>query len=220
MAYNLESLTATVRKRIKDTSFAADLIADYLNETQHQVLQRHRFPFMEIADTDNVSQGDTEVELDEEIDTIVALSLLDSDDNVTRPDYVPYAVFYDRYDPETASDGQPCHYTIFGRTIVFDVPADKAYTLQVKYIKTAEVMSLPEDEPEIPERFKELLIRGAMARVEEYRDNYDIAALHERRVEELTEDMVYHLSLRQLAHAPRSKFSRRRVDIDEMDWRR
>lgn len=209
MAYNLGTLTTTVRNRIKDTTFDGDLIADYLNDTQREVLQRHRYPFMEVADTEALTAGTTDAQLYNDIDVVISLSLVDASDNVVRPTYIPYREFYEEYDPDTASAVQPSAYTIFGDTLVWNAPLDKAYTLQIKYLKTPTVLSLDVDEPDIPERFQEILIRGAQGRVEEYRDNYDIAALHQRKVEELTEDMIYRLATRQLTSLPKAKFGGR-----------
>ncbi len=90
--------------------------------------------------------------------------------------------------------------------MLWNVPLDRAYTVKIKYLKTPSILSLDEDVPDVPERHKELLIRGALARIEEYRDNWDIAALHQRKVEDLTEDMLVRTSTRQLATLPRARF--------------
>lgn len=209
MAYDLASLITTIRKRAKDTTFDADLITDFIQSTQNTVLTRSRFPFMEVSDDDSVAAGSTDYELDNEVDVVLSLILVDADDNPTRPEYLGYAEFYDRFDPETSSSASPCYYTIYGNTLIWQAPLDRAYTVNVKYLKAAATLALDTDVPAIPERFKEILIRGALAGIEDYRDNYDISAVHERKVEELAEDMLGRLSLRQLATPHKARFGRR-----------
>lgn len=214
MAYDLSSLITSIRRRAKDTSFDSDLITEYIQATQNEILGRSRFPFMEEAATDSVSEGDTDYQLDDEVETILSLHLIDADDNVSKPYYVGYPEFYERYDPETSSQASPMVYTIYGNTIIFSAPLDKAYTLNVKYLTTPNVLADDADVPAIPERFKEVLIRGALAGIEEYRGNFDLASIHLRKVEELTEDMLSRLSLRQLATPHRSSFGRKRAVDD------
>ena len=208
MAYNLTSLISTVRKRAKDSSFDADLITEYLQEVHDEVLSRSRFPFMEVSDTDTVLAGSTEYDLSDEVDVVVSLELVDDSNRAVKPRYLGYQEFYDRYEPDVASAATPCHYTIFASTIVWQAPLDRAYTMNIRYIKTPTALEAS-TEPDIPERFKAILINGALQRVAEYRGNYDIAALHERKVEELTEDMLGRLSLRQVASNHKARFGRR-----------
>lgn len=215
MAYQLSQLVADVRKRAKDTSFDSDLITDYIQATQNEVLQRSRFPFMEDATTAVLTISTTDYALAADVDVILSLKLLDTDttpDTVFAPEYLAYPTFFERFDPETATAGTPSYYTVYGNTVMWDVPLTKAYTLKVKYLKTPSILSIDSDVPDVPERFKEILIRGALSRVEDYRDNFDIAAIHQRKVEELTEDMLGRLSQRQLVTPHRARFGRPRVD--------
>lgn len=206
MTYQLSDLVTTVRKRAKDNTFDGDLITDFIQATQNEVLGRSRFKFMEIADTDTATKGSTEYQLAEDVDVILSLKLFDSTNAEWRPEYLSYPRFFENYDPDSATATTPTFYSVFGDTVLWSAPLDKDYTLKIKYLKTPAVLALDADVPDVPERFKELLVRGALARVEEYRDNYDIAALHQRKVEDLTEDMLNRTALRQLATLPRAKF--------------
>lgn len=206
MAYQLSELVADVRKRAKDTTFDGDLITDFIQATQNEVLQRSRFPFMQALDTDTVAADSTDYQLSEDLDVILSLKLVDTEDAVWEPQYMPYAQFFESFDPESSQPATPLFYSVFGDTVLFNAPLDRAYTVRVKYLKSPSVLSLDTDVPDVPERFKEVLIRGALARVEEFRDNYDIAALHQRKVEDLTEDMLTRTTIRQLATLPRAKF--------------
>lgn len=213
MAYQRSDLVASVKRRAKDQSFSSDLIIEYIQETQDKVLNHFRFRFMETSTTDTLNIGDSEFDLDTDVDVINSLSLVDTTtDQVVRPKFMGQAEFFERYDPDTASQGTPCAYTLYGSTIIFDVPMHQAWTLKTKYLQTSPVLSSDTSVPLIPERYKELLIRGGLAGVEEYRGNLDIAALHERRIEEITEDMLMRQALRQTSSSHKSRFSRRRSD--------
>lgn len=213
--YQLSTLVSTVKERAKDSSLSSDLITDFIQETQDNVLNYSRFPFMEVTDTDTLSADESELILDDEVDVIVSLKLVDTTTNqVVVPQYMGYAEFYQRFDPAYSSTAVPSFYTVFGNTVVFNAPTSQAWTVQVAYIKTPTVLTLDEDVPDVPERYKELLIAGALARVEKMRGNFDISALYERRTEELTETMLNRLQLRQVATNHRSRFGRRNLDAD------
>ena len=210
MAYQLQDLITTVRKRAKDTKFDADLITDFINETQRSVLNRSRFKFMEELTNDTASAGSYEFELYYDLDVILSLKLVDtSTDAVYVPDYMGYAEFYEDFDPDTAGQSIPTFYTVYGNTVVFNAPLSQSLQVRLKYLKSPITLAHDNDEPQIPEQYKELLLRGAMAHVEEYRGNFDIAGIHARKVEDLTEDMLIRTSLRQLAQPHKARFGRR-----------
>lgn len=211
MAYTLLDLKTTVKKRAKDTSFDDTLLTDYIQEAQNQVLEHYRFPFMEVSDTDTASIGSFELELYNDVEVILSLKLVyETTDAKFEPIYLGYSEFYDRFDPDTeATSSSPVYFTVFNNTIIWGAPLDKTYKVYVKYLKTPKVFTADTDVPSIPKRFKEIIIRGALARVEEYRDNYDKAAIHFRKVEDLSEDMVNRLSLRQLKQPHKISFGGR-----------
>lgn len=61
----------------------------------------------------------------------------------------------------------------------------------------------------IPPDFSNVLITGALAGVERHRENFDVAAVYERKVEDLAEDMLQRYGLRQL-RVGKSSFRGRR----------
>lgn len=208
MAYQLSDLVTAVRKRAKDLSFDSSLITDYLQAANNQVVTRHRWPFMEDQTVDSVGQGATEFDLDSDIDVVLSLVMSDLTGTKTfAPRYLPYPEFYERHDRfDTANAMSPSEYTFFGGTVVFSAPLNESYQVNMKYLKQPSLLVDDDDVPDVPERFKELLIRGALARVEEYRGNFDLGAAHERKAEELTEDMLSRLAVRQTMRLSRAKF--------------
>lgn len=200
MAYQLSDLITNIKLRAKDDSFSDTLITDFLNATQAEVLGHRRFRFMEVSDTDTLSSGSSELDLADDVSIIDYMAIVVSGDDYPLP-YVPYRDFFDGVTATTS--GQPAFFTIHANTVYFNSSADQSYTINYKYLKKPTPMEQGVDTPDIPEDFKELLIRGALAGVEEYRENFDIAGLHRRKVEELAEDMNLRYGLRQLIRAPK-----------------
>lgn len=211
MAYTLLDLKTTVKKRAKDTSFDDTLLTDYIQEAQNQVLEHYRFPFMEVSETDTASIGSYELDLYSDVEVILSLKLVyETTDSKYEPTYLAYSDFYDRFDPDTETvSSTPTYFTVFNNTIIWSAPLDKTYKVYIKYLKTPKELTVDTDVPSVPERFKEVIIRGALARVEEYRDNYDKSAIHYRKVEDLSEDMLNRLSLRQLKQSHKASFGGR-----------
>lgn len=202
MAYQLSDLRTTIKARAKDTDLSNTLIDDYLNATQNEVLGRRRFTFMETTDTDTLSSGSTEIELEGEVQIIDYLALTVNGTPIELS-YVPHRSFYQGVGSATTTAGQPNTFTFYGRTIIFNCPADQSYTVTLHYTRRPSQLENDSDVPDIPLDYKELLIRGALAGVEEYRENFEIGGVHRRKVEELAEDMNLRYGLRQLITAPR-----------------
>jgi hypothetical protein len=198
MAYNVTSLTQEIKSLAKDTSFPDSLITGYLQETQDRVLGRHRFPFLEGVDSLALSVGDTVKNYAAVNQTISSLRLSDGS-TVTRPEYIGFREFDELYPaPATSSPGRPTVFTDYGRQVYWNIPLDKAYTMTWRYMRKPVTLSSGAIVPDIPEEYKSILIHGALAGVEEYRENFDLAAVHLRRVEDLSEDFLLRYGVRQL----------------------
>lgn len=211
MAYILSDLISEVQRRAKDNSFDSALITDYLNEIQQEVLGERMFSFLEETITATLNQNDTSYAYPSDLQTILGLRLTDPSSAATyfRPSYKPFREFDKLYPtPEEYGESVPVHYSDFGRELLWSCPLDKGYSLRLRYLKAVPELSGSTDVPVIPQEFKGILIRGALAGVEEYRDNYDIAALHRRKVEDLTEDLILRYSSRSLLKLAKSSRAR------------
>lgn len=208
MAYQLSDLVSKVITRSKDPSFSRDLIAEYIDETQKEVLGYKRFTFMEASGITTLPAGEREVSLGSTVQAPIDLALTDGTQE-SRPTYEPQREFYGR--PSTSTAGRPNRFTAAGRKLYFNTPADVSYDVEVVYLKAPDTLEEDDDVPEIPQEFGQILILGGLAGVEEYRENYDIASLHRRKIEDLTSDMLTRYGLRQIIHAtkmPRPRFRR------------
>lgn len=208
--YQLSNLISEVQRKAKDPSFSSALITDYLNDTQDDVLAGKVWPFQDAALTGTLGTGSHTYDADDDFQSLLGLSLTDpTNDATARPDYIPHRQFFDRNAaPDSATAGEPSEFTVFAGQVVFDRPADKSYTLNLRYLMRPTKLENAADVPTIPEEFKQVLVRGALAGVEEYRDNYDIAAVHRRKLEDLVENMNLRLGSRQLIRTAKATTSR------------
>jgi hypothetical protein len=211
MAYQLSDLITEVRTRAKDPSFDSSLITSYLQEAQDEVLNRSRFPFMEESVDDTATQGSLTYELDYDVDVILALTITDPDTGSDiKLTYLPFQQFDEDFvNRANYGESSPNYWSHFAGELYWQAPLNKNYGISLRYTRTPIILTNDNDVPDIPERYKQLLIRGALARVEEYRGNFDIAALHERKVEELAEDMLVRQATRQLTSPHKVAFNRR-----------
>lgn len=206
MAYTLGDLITDIQRRAKDTSFSTALITSYINDTQNEVVGEKRWPFLEQLDVTILPVGAYSYDYESDAQTTYDVTLVDPDgsQNYTQPTFLPHTHFFDQFPvPEAANQSMPNFWTDFGRTMMFDCPADKAYKLRVRYLAAPTELVNDSDTPLIPQEYKEILIRGALAAIEEYRDNYDLGAVHRRKVEDLTADMAKRYMLRQFQAAPK-----------------
>jgi len=205
MAYNLGDITTSVKTRAKDTSLSDTFIHEIINATQTEVLGHRRYSFMERnLEGATLSTNASEYELDEDIQTVDYLALTDTNGDSYELAYVPAA----SWDAVSDTAGSPREFTMYGRTLLFNCPADASYRIVMRYLAAPSVLTLTTDVPDVPETYRELLVRGALAGVEEYRDNFDFAALHTRKVEQLAEDMTSRYGLlRQNKSAKRKVWS-------------
>lgn len=203
MAYNSKIIIDSVIKRSKDLTFSRELVAEYIDETQKEVLGRNIFRFMEtIEDTDYLSYGENEYELENYIQQIINFELT-NESSTLNPTFVNYRDF-STY-PRREEISRPSGYSFFGNKLLFRSPSDASYLINISYIKAPDTFTDSERQtPDIPEEFKYILIRGGLAGVEEYRENHDIAAVHRRKIEELANDMLLRYQLRVFNKLPKT----------------
>lgn len=63
MAYQLSELVTDIKTRAKDSSLSTELVIDFIQETQDEVLNRSRYPFMEVAETETISAASFDYDL-------------------------------------------------------------------------------------------------------------------------------------------------------------
>lgn len=206
MAYDRSSLVTSIRNRAKDPSFSEDLIVEYIQSIQDEVLGRHLLSVAELSTSETISSGATETDLPTTFQALVDISLVPAStpNQAIKPTYVPYRKFFDSWPNRLVSPAiVPLYFSIFGGQLLWPSALNENYTLKLRFIQKSTELSSGGSVPLIPSEYKEILIRGGLAGVEEYRENDDKAAVLMRRVESLTEDLVRRYSVRQYISLPK-----------------
>lgn len=209
MAYTGSTLITEIKTRAKDTSLTDSFVLSYIQETQDTVLGAHRYPQLEATLEESVSVGDSSFELPDDLQVMSSIKF-----NYNTETYTPQFVSPEDFERnfmnvESYSTGAPSHYTLFENEIVFNTILDKTYSLVIKYTRTPKLLTTA-NTPDIPQEFKWILINGALAGIEEYRQNFDIAAIYRRKVEDLAESFRLRYLTRQTMTPHKVRSSRRR----------
>ena len=197
MAYNVGDLTLSIRKRIKDLSFDSSLILEYIQEVNNEVSNHNKMPFMQVDDNDYIAVESIDYDLAANVETVLSVRLVDeTTGNFILPYFVPYPAFYDTYSVNTDQTSvTPSFYTLFSDTIIWPGKLDRTYNMYFKYLKRPTTLTDDASVPDVPERFKEIILKGVLARVEDFRGNFDISAIYQRRYEDLVEDMLVKVNI-------------------------
>lgn len=205
MSFITGDIVTKVQQRVRDTSYSSSEIMNYLNDTQNDVFNEYRLPFMETTQDYTLTVGVSDVtngvglpaNFVQAIDVILTTSgqeklltytdIREIDRSAPDPD-----------DENANSRGAPSYWYNYANTIrVFPEP-DAAYTLTVRYYKKPTILADNPDVPEIPSEFEELLVSGASYRVLQVKDNYDQAGIHENKYQELLQKLVAKYSQKQV----------------------
>ena len=203
MAYNTSTVIDSVIEQSKDSSFSRSLVLEYIQRTQDEVLGRQRFKFNEDTFEVGLSSSSISFEYDCDHQEIIQLILIDYSTTratIYQPNYLSPNEFFDIYpDPESNTTNPPFNYTDFNGSIWFPAPLDKDYVVKMRYVERPRTLTdTTTSKLQIPVEFKDIYIKGGLAGVEQYRENFDIAALYERKVEDLADDMLGRYSPRKM----------------------
>lgn len=192
MAYTTADLVARVQRRVRDTAYPASEIKDYLTDEQSAICTEYDLPVMRTSQNYTVTTGVADITngvgLPSNFDSIIQLSDTTNGQSQTIP-YIDRdrleADYPDFQDTTAYPNAQPLFwYWDAGVPKLFPAPAG-AYTLKLRYKKLPTDLSDDAQVPDLPVAFREVLVEGASRRVLEVKDNYDQAAIHETKRNEL-----------------------------------
>ena len=192
--YNTSTVIDSIITQSKDTDFSRDLVLEYVQRTQDSVLGRSRFKFNEDTYETVLSSEEFNFSYDCDHQEIIQLILVDystTRPTIYQPNYLSPNEFFDLYpDPSGNTLNPPFNYTDFDGLIWFPAPLDKQYTVKMRFVERPKRLTdATTSKPQIPIEFKDILIKGGLAGIEQFRENFDIAAVYERRIEDLADDM-------------------------------
>lgn len=195
MAYTLQDIRNRVRTKIKDSAYSANDIDGFINDAQQEIADLYTWKYFEKSVAGALTVGEYTFELQDDHQITQRLILIHPTQantyiNITD-NYMESDMFFDRYPaPDTLDNAQPYSWTEYGDQVYFSAPVDLAYSLRTYYLKTPTELTADSDVPELPRNFREALVYGAAYRVEQERDNYDIASVLEQKFGDRVSDLM------------------------------
>jgi hypothetical protein len=167
-----------VRRLLDDTEFDEDTITDALNWFVYELANNNHLRIFEASDEISASQADTEIEFPDDMMTLIKDGFYSTVPMVwdMSKGYVGYGEFMQNYANFASVSQQRANvWTDFNNMARFAAPLNADHTFQVDYLREPIAMEEDEDECEIPDRYQELVSKGALARVMEINEDYSEA---------------------------------------------
>lgn len=215
MAYQTGDLVTRVQQRVRDTGYSSAEIKGFLNDTQNDVFNEYRLPFMETTQNYTLTTNVSDITNGSGFPANYVQAINLQNTTTGREGLIPFYdirevdYFYPDADDTTINPASPpSKWYIYAETPrVFPKP-DAAYTLTLRYYKKPTLLSSDSDVPELPSEFEELLVVGAAYRVLQVKDNYDQAAVLQNKYDELLQKLVVKYSVPQVGTPIRMRINR------------
>lgn len=215
MAYQLSDIVTKVQQRVRDTGYSTTEIKNYINDTQNDVFNEYRLPFMQA--TQNYTLASNTADMTNGVglpsNFVQAFSItLTSTGKESNLLYMPTeqvdVMNPDPTDTTAYPASIPTKWYEYAETInLFPVP-NEAYTVTMRYWKKPTLLSADADVPELPSEFEELLVVGASYRVMQVKDNYDQASILQNKYDEILQKLVVKYSVKQTGQPVRMRLNR------------
>lgn len=218
MSYQTSDIVTLVQQRVRDPGYSSTEIKQYLNDTQNDVFNEYRLPFMETTQTYTVTIGDSDITHGSGLPTNYTQAIDLTNTYAANENVIPYktttdidTLYPDPDDTTINTTGPPKYWYFYAETIkLFPVP-NKAYTLTLRYYKKPTLLSADASVPDIPSQFQELLVLGAAYRVQQVKDNYDIAAILQNKYDEILQKLVMQTAQNQVGQPHQMAINRFQV---------
>lgn len=212
MNYTLSDLISILKRRLKDEEFDEDLLIDYINSAQNDILGGNKYQFLERVDGPFEIAKTGELSLPFDYQSTIQIFAKDAS-GFSRP------LTYLSADDFFKAPSRFWTYCVFGRNIYYRLPEShrqgdgdpELYRCFHLYIAKPLPMLRPEDRPIIPPEFMEAIICGALARAEQSRDNFDYAQVYENKADDLVVNMNLRYGPRQQSAENRSRLPYRQI---------
>lgn len=215
MSYICGDIVTRVQQRVRDAGFSSTEIKGYLNDTQNDVFNEYRLPFMEATQDYTLTVGVSDITNGAGLpaDYVQAIDLFITTAGQERT--LPYQdirqVDANSPDPDDITSNPkntPQYWYFYALTLrVFPAP-NIAYTATLRYYKKPTLLSSDAAVPSLPSEFEELLVVGAAYRVLQVKDNYDQAGILQNKYDELLQKLVVKYSQPQVGAPARMRTNR------------
>ena len=186
MDYTLTNLISILRKRLQDEEFDGNTLTIFLNDSLNEILGEDKYPFMQRIDKYTADyHGEINLPLGYGGTFYIYAN---------KPKQPRQEVKY--IEPEAYFDNTKQHsfvYTVFANTLFYRLEKgsdnEDDFTITHLYLVNPLPLKKDTDRPPLPPQYMEALVLGAMARAEEYRDNFDYAQIYRNQQEQLLTNM-------------------------------
>lgn len=164
-----------VRGLLSDDQADEDLITQAANWFVDELCNNNRLRIMEASEELSASTGDTDMELPDDLQTIIkdgfyltSPQVIDMGRNL-----ISYNAFMRNHAGfASASSAQASTWTTYGNSVRFAAPLNADHTFQLDYLRRPVHMEDDNDECEIPDNYQELVSKGTLIRFMELNEDY------------------------------------------------
>lgn len=193
MATPRSTIRTNVIARVGNSDFSTDLINQFINDANREIINKRIWPFMRNTETQAIVEDDSSFTLGAGVQRIETLRITlpeDKERDITRF-YLDPEDFDRKYpDLDNEATGTPRDWTLIDNTVQIAPYADGSYTFTVRYFALPTNLDEDTDNIDIPDDWQELLVLGVMKRVREYNDEYAEANVISNMFDEMLEDML------------------------------
>ena len=185
MDYTLENLKNILRKRLQDEEFDGVLLTQFLNDSLNEILGEDKYPFMQRIDR-YTADSHGEISLPPAYAGTFYIYANKEHEPRQELKYIEPEIFFEKTKQHTLV------YTVFANTLFYRIYKDsdgEGFTVTHLYLENPRPLVNDTDTPQIPPQFMEALILGAMARVEEVRDNFDFSQIFRNQQDQILTNM-------------------------------
>lgn len=179
MDYNLAGIRQRVLiDKLDDDEFDPNVVDNFINDTQRDIFNQFELPFMEKIFSGSLPTGSTMFTLPSDV-AVIQSQVITSPDGQQKDmanGYLDFRTFNKLYPtPANNTASEVVNWTSYAGNMITSAPTDQDYTMTIYYIKKPKVLSQGTDVPDVPEEFSEALVLGALRRVQERNEDYDLA---------------------------------------------
>lgn len=178
MDYTLQSIIRRVQvDKLDDDEFDTGIISNYVNDTQRDIFNQFELSFQEKIFVGTLPSHVAMFNAPDDLSLLQRAILSGGDRTRDITDmYVPWRNFLDKYPASNENEpGDFENWTSYAGNIILSRPTEIDQTLTIYYVRKPKVLALPNDKPEIPQEFEELLVLGAYIRCLEFNEDFDQA---------------------------------------------
>ncbi len=188
----VSEITTSVQGLLQDDQFAASRILEAANWLQDEIFGRFNARIMMVSDTLSGTAGDTSIDYPDDMKVVEQLYLVSPtpafDLRRWYMDYQPFIAKYSDYASQAASPVR--NYTDYGNSIRFSAPLLTDITLAIDYVRNPVRMVRDSDVCEIPDKYREVISRGTLARCMEQNEDYAEAEQERQNLEPLITNLI------------------------------